>query len=247
MVQRGSLPACSPLRSLMRLLFVAAARMEFHGLLKRVSEVHPARLPVDWARTARLGGHDVLLAANGAGARRTAAAADAALPDWAPDAIVSTGFCGALAPELALGGVVVGASIASAGRCYPAQPVCGGVAHLGGVIYSVDHVVETAAEKRHLRRSGAIAVEMEAAGLAERARQHRLPFYCVRAVTDLAGENLANDFNGALRLDGHFDTMLILRGTFRKPLARLPELVRLRSRCGRAARILGDFFADCRF
>ena len=43
-----------------------------------------------------------------------------------------------------------------------------------------------------------------------RAPELGLPFYCVRAVTDLADESLANDFNRALRPDGHFDTISIL-------------------------------------
>jgi hypothetical protein len=74
-----------------------------------------------------------------------------------------------------------------------------------------------------------------------------LPFYCVRVVTDLAGETMANDFNAALRADGHFDTMVVLRGALRRPLARVPELCRLRQRSVRAARVLGVFFANCRY
>jgi hypothetical protein len=58
---------------------------------------------------------------------------------------------------------------------------------------------------------------------------------------------MANDFNAALRDDGHFATMNILKGTLRKPLVRLPELLRLRNRCAWAARVLGEFIADCRF
>lgn len=90
-------------------------------------------------------------------------------------------------------------------------------------------------------------MEMEAAGVAERAATRGLPFYCIRVVTDLAGEDMANDLNGALRPDGHFATMLILRGAVSHPWARLPELIRLRRRSVRAACVLGDFVADCRF
>ncbi len=96
--------------------------------------------------------------------------------------------------------------------------------------------------------AGGSAVEMEAGGVAERAAaQSELPFYCIRVVTDLAGEDMANDFNLALRPDGHFATMSILSRALRDPLVRLPELVRLRNRCVRASRALGDFIADCRF
>jgi hypothetical protein len=88
---------------------------------------------------------------------------------------------------------------------------------------------------------------MEAAGVAERASAHNLPFYCVKVVTDLAGEDMANDFNSALRPDGHFATMDILRSSLRQPLVRIPELIRLRKRCARSALLLGEFIADCRF
>src|SRR6185503_6799842 len=106
--------------------------------------------------------------------------------------------------------------------------------HRKGDIVSIDHVAQTAVEKTILRAGGGIAVEMEAAGVAVRAQAHRIPFYCVRVVTDLAGEDMANDFNEALREDGHFATMNILKGTLRNPWVRLPELFRLRNRCARA-------------
>ena len=38
-----------------------------------------------------------------------------------------------------------------------------------GVVRSIDHVAQTAAEKRALARSGRSAVEMEAGGVADRA------------------------------------------------------------------------------
>src|SRR5471030_141272 len=231
----------------MKLLFVASHPMEFPGILSHASNPRPAKLAADWARTARLNPHDVLLVANGAGATRAAAAVDAALAVFEADAIVSTGFCGALVPGLAIADVVVASSVVTAVRPYPAvQPTCA-AAHHTGVICSIGHVAQSASEKAGLRASGGVAVEMEAAGVAEQAATRRLPFYCIRVVTDLAGENMANDFNAALRPDGHFATMLILRGAVRHPWVRLPELIRLRRRSVRAAWVLGDFIADCRF
>jgi len=230
-----------------RLLLFASDPMEFRGILARAERVQPTPLPVDWAHTIQLGGHDLLLVANGVGARRAASAVDAAAEAFQPDAVVSTGFCGALDPQLALADVVVATSVAAANRSYQAVPVTSAAAHHSGVVRSIDQVAQTAEEKCRLHAGGAIAVEMEAAGVAARAETRGLPFYCVRAVTDLAGETMANDFNAALRADGHFDTMVILRATLRRPLARLPELCRLRQRSVRAARVLGVFFANCRF
>ena len=172
---------------------------------------------------------------------------DAALREFAADAVVSTGFCGAVDPGLAIADVVVATSVTDGSKQFAAlQPECGRRHHTG-VVATIDHVARTAREKQQLRGAGAIAVEMEACGVAERANVHGLPFFCIRVVTDLAEEDLANDFNAALREDGRFATMDILKGTLRNPFVRLPELFRLRNRCVRSARVLGEFIADCRF
>jgi adenosylhomocysteine nucleosidase len=115
------------------------------------------------------------------------------------------------------------------------------------MVLTNSRVVRGTDERRGLRTGGALAVDMEASAVAECARKHGLPFYCIKAVTDLAGESMANDFNEALREDGHFDTIIILKGTLRHPFARIPELLRLRRRCVQAAKAMGDFFADCLF
>ena len=221
--------------------------MEFRGILSHAREVRRLPLAVDWARAGRIGGHEAVFVANGVGRKRAAAAVDAAAGGWTPDAIVSTGFCGALDENLAVAEIVAGTTIVVSDRSWPVSPVAAAAPFRSGVVCSIDRVARTTAEKRDLRRSGGCIVEMEAAGIVQRAESLGVPFFCVRAVTDLAGETLANDFNSSLRPDGHFATMLILRGALRQPTVRLPELLRLRSRCARAARGLGDFIADCRF
>lgn len=226
---------------------MASDPMEFRGILSHARDVRPLPLGIDWARAGRFGTHEAVFAANGVGRKRAAAGVDAAIRHWMPDAIVSTGFCGALDENLAVAEIVAGTAIAGSDRTWPAAPVYAAAPFRSGAVCSIDRVARTAEEKTELRRSGACAVEMEAAGVVQRAESLGIPFHCVRAVTDLAGETLANDFNSALRPDGHFATMLILRGALRQPTVRLPELLRLRNRCVRAARGLGDFIADCRF
>ncbi len=196
--------------------------------------------------SARLNGHEVLLAANGVGWKRAAAAVDAAHHAFPADAVISTGFCGALDPQLAIGDAVVATCVAGPEHRYPAHPIQGSHASTGLVI-SMDHVVGTADEKRALRERGGSVVEMEAAGVADRAQALGLNFFCARAVTDLATEDMANDFNAVLRPDGHFDTIGIFRHLWKRPIARLPELIRLRQNCAKAAKSLGELFADCRF
>jgi adenosylhomocysteine nucleosidase len=239
----------------MKLLFIASDKMEFRGLLAHATGVREAEVAAHWSRFATLGANEVLLVANGAGPDRAAAATDAGMKAFDAAAIVSTGFCGALSPELEVADLVSATSVWIADRCYTTNmwdrpPDLSATSNgaraprrFSGPIRSIPYVAQTAEEKRNLAVTGAIAVEMEAAGIAARAESYGVPLYCIRAVTDLAGETLANNFNMALRLDGQFDTILILKGSLRNPLVRLPELFRLRKRCVRAAHVLGDFFA----
>jgi adenosylhomocysteine nucleosidase len=195
-----------------------------------------------------LHGDEVLLAANGAGWKRAAEAVDALAPGFRPEAVVSTGFCGALDSNLQVGDVVVADRVVGENGSYAATAPVVETPYQTGAVCSVNLVADTKEEKARLRAAhGACAVEMEAAGVAERTRSLKVPFFCIRTITDLSGETLANNLNAALRPDGHFDTMFILRGAMCRPFARLPELVRLRVRASRAARILGEFIAGCRF
>ena len=231
----------------MKLLAVAAEAREFGGILVHTARARAVETGADWARLAVLGRYELLLVANGAGPRRAAAALDRAVPVFRPDAIVSTGFCGALEEGLGVAAIVLATEVAGADGRFSASAPATSPPHHPGVVVTIDHIAQSATEKRSLRQTGSIAVDMEAAAVAGRAAALGLPFYAIKAVTDLAGEDLANDLNAALRSDGHFDTIRILGSILGHPLARLPELLRLRSRSVRAARALGDFFADCRF
>jgi adenosylhomocysteine nucleosidase len=224
----------------MRLLVVASDPREFTGIVSRSESLQNLPLAVDWTRHVRLNGNELLLIANGVGVARSAAAVDAAGP-WKPEALASTGFCGALDPQLKIGDIVAAECVVHGAQRY-ATAQAGGPA-----VVTTDRVVQTAAERRNLFATGAAAVDMEAAGVASRAMALNLPFFCVKAVSDTAGEDMANDFNRALKPDGHFDTINLLLGALGRPITRIPELIRLGVRCVRVSRALGDFFADCRF
>lgn len=220
----------------MKLLIVASLPMEFAGIR---APRHRVSMRADWARSTRLGDHEALLVANGAGAHRASAAVDAAFQTFQPDALISTGFCGALDPKLQLAEIIVGSESTRA--------VNNATPHHVGPVITIDHIAQTAEEKRRLRATGAIAVDMEASIVAARATALDLPFFCVKSVTDLADESMANNLNSALRPDGHFDTIKVLKEVLRHPTVRLPELVRFRKRGSRAAQSLGDFLGSCRF
>lgn len=230
----------------MRIALVASLPMEFSSILRHAEAIEKPPLAVNWIRSARISGHQFLLLANGATRRRAGAALDAVWDSFRPQALVSTGFCGAVSPDLQIADLIMATEVAWANQRFPALPLAGGSAHRG-LVRTIGHIAASQQERAELYAGGAMAVEMEAAEVAERAQKAGLPFYCIKTVTDLANESLANDFNGALRSDGHFDTIVVLGKALRHPFARLPELLRLRGRCARAAQVLGDFFADCRF
>ncbi len=230
-----------------RLLLIAAEPREFRGLMRFCRKVRRLEWPVHWARAVELNGRECWLAANGAGAARAAQVVDVARSFGKLGLICSMGYCGAVVEEMNVGAVFAAERVRACDREYvTVLPECGRPFHTG-VLASVDRVAQTAEEKRELRKRGASAVDMEAAGVAARAEELGVPLCCIKSVTDLAGESLHLDFNGALRSDGRFDTMHLIAASCRRPLTLLPELMRLGMRSRTASRRLGEFIGDCRF
>lgn len=177
------------------------------------------------------------MVANGAGPVLAAAAVVDA------EVIVSVGLCGALAPALRVGDVVVGSSVNGVAIGLPRTLL---KATEGGVA-SINRVAGTIDEKQRLARSGAVVVEMEAAGVLEAALKLGRPFFCVKAVSDTADEAFALDLNAARDEHGRFRVARIMGQTVRKPWVIGPELVRLKRNSGRAAKALGAFLGECSF
>lgn len=232
------------------LLFVAADPRECAGWVSHWEGVQPVSLPVNWARTGRWKGHDVMAIASGAGADRAFAAVIVAPR---PTAVCNIGFCGALDESLRVGDIVVAVEVRDQTgiRTQTYETLVPGISQTrtvsSGAVVSIHHIARTAAEKRNLRATGASIVEMEAAGAARAAEDLGLPFYCIRAVSDLAGEDFENDFEAALGPDGRFSTVRLLKGALASPQKRFGELIRLQQRTVLASKNLGDFLADCTF
>lgn len=230
-----------------RLLLIAAEPREFQGLLKFCRNVRRLAWPVHWARAVELNGRESWLVANGAGPARAAQAVDVAQSFGKPDLICSMGYCGALVEEMNAGAIFVAERVETCDKEYvTVRPECGQPFHTG-VLSSIAHVAQVAEEKKELGRRGASAVDMEAAGVAAKAEELRIPLCCIKSVTDLAGESFHLDLNRALRSDGRFDTMQLIAASCRRPLKLLPELLRLGKRSHTASRALGEFIGHCRF
>jgi nucleoside phosphorylase len=159
------------------------------------------------------------------------------------DAIVSAGICGALDRKLRIGDVVVATAVNGVELEQPEtkRPF------FAGPVASVDDVAGTGAAKQALRATGAIAVEMEAAGVLEAAQRLGRPCYCVKAVSDTADEEFLIDLNAARDASGRFSSWRILGQAAQRPLVAAPELLRLFRHSRAAAKALGEFIGDCSF
>ena len=226
------------------LLMVAAAPQEFAGFPALVKHDAPG---VRWMATTVIRGADATLVANGAGRAAATSAVKWGLDQRRVRAVVSTGFAGALDPSLRIGDLFLATTIFGDGRRYQGSRPLHCPADLRrGALLTVDRVVQSSEAKRRLARRGAQAVDMEAASVAALAAEHRLPFYCLRAISDGADQDLPVDFNRALRADGTFSPWnLLAQAALRTD--RWGELLGLWRDSRVAARSLADCLSRCDF
>lgn len=226
------------------LALIAAEAREFAGVLRHAEGVTRLDCKLDFARSARLNGREVMLVANGPGPKLAAKAAEAAKEHSDLEGLVSVGFCGALNPILKPGEVLVASAITSNGLSVPRSHPS---ACQMGKLLSLDRVATTAEEKQKLhQQTAADAIEMEAAAVAGKAVEWEVPCYAIKAVTDTASESFPLDFNGLRDGNGRFSRGKIIWAAARRP-AVIPALMRLDRRCKLAAEALGDFLAGTSF
>lgn len=223
------------------LVFVAAERREFDGLLRHLQDVAKLDWPLDFARRGTLQGREVVLVANGPGPKLAGVAVDVAMRNGNVEALISTGFCGGVNRALQPCDIFAAAEVMDIA---PALLPTSSRPFLTGKLRSMDRVLSTPSEKKEC---GGDAVEMEAAAVAGRARNSNVPFFAVRVVTDAVWETLPLDFNRLRSADGRFNRVKIVAAALTRPFTMLPELMKLNSRTKRAAQALGDFLADARF
>ena len=222
--------------------FVAAERREFEGLERHLEGRRKLQCAVRYAVAGSMNGRPVTLTANGPGPELAKAALDQ-LNVGEFQVMVSIGFCGGLSPELRPADIFVATSVNGSAVDVPNSTP----RSMQGPLVSMERVVTRAEEKASLWKSGACVVEMEAAGVLERARESKVRFHCIRVVTDTAEESFGIDFNYVRDREGRFSRTKVLALAMRNPFKLIPELIELDRRCSSAALALGDFIADCKF
>ena len=168
----------------------------------------------------KLGGAEVAAIATGIGTDRAREAARRAFDSLSRvDFAISTGVAGALSEGLMPGDLVVAdrliaSTVADSDRISGVRAEdldrvknalrAAGIQFSIGAILTSAHPLLTAAEKRRAKSAtGAIAVDMESAILADAAQSRGVPFACVRAILDTADEEVVGaelaDQDGHLR------------------------------------------------
>lgn len=239
----------------MAILYVAAEAAELKPFAAMLTGLRKLKWPVDYAWEGILESRRIMLAANGAGPKLAArvvetairAAMVAELSSSKLEAVVSTGFCGALDPALAESDIVVASEVRcpETGESFSCADVSTSEKCAKGAIVSQNCVANDTVHKQALAAHGAIAVDMEAAGVAARAQRAKVPFACIKVVSDRADESFPFDLNRMRTSEGRMARGKIVLHTIGHPRD-LPVLLKLKRRAEDAARVLGEFLVDSR-
>jgi adenosylhomocysteine nucleosidase len=191
-------------------------------------------------------GDGALLAVSGIG-RTAAAAAAHALIEAGASALMTFGMAGALDPALSPGSVVLPRELISGdgARFQASSSWCARVAAAlssvravtEGNLLTSDRAIETPADKAAAFHStGAAAVDMESAAVAEVAARHNLPFIAVRVIVDTAADKLPRAVVAASRA-GRVKFVRLIAGLVIAP-GEIASLIRLAQRYRVAMRSL---------
>ena len=187
----------------------------------------------------RLGSRDVLVVHTGMGMAR-ACERMTRLTQEQPEieCVVSAGYAGGLDPGIPIGVPVLGENCSDPGLLAAAKTVLGERC-LAGCLATSDAVLETCAAKTEFaRQTGAIAVDMETAAVAEVCRGWGVPMLSVRVISDGVGEELAVPFSVCFDPETERPRPLALMGFLARRPWRIPAFAKFVGGINRARRDL---------
>ncbi len=174
---------------------------------------------------------------SGMGAGNAARTAAAVAGD-APEALISAGFCGALAEDLRVGDLVAADVVVderTGDRFTPDPRLLAAAPGRRGAMVSAERIVRTPADRDRL---DGLAVDMESAALARAAGEAGIPFLALRAVTDERRHRLP-DFDKVMDAAGRLTPGAGFVHFVLHP-RELPALVRLGPAARRAGQTLRE-------
>lgn len=164
-----------------------------------------------------------------------------------PSLILSAGFCGGVGSEVRIGEVVVGSQVIRNTDSFPPDPLLldtatralktVGLPFHVGTILTVDEVVTERVQGRGDLQI--LAVDMESAYLAERARAQGLPFLTLRVVSDTPAERWAVEARHFVDRDGRLKPVTLATSLLRRP-SLIPRMFHLASALRTATRRLAQ-------
>ncbi len=160
---------------------------ESKDLVRKISGACRSGSPALPVITGRLAGRDVTIVHSGMGMASATARLGPYLEGISPALWIAAGFGGGLAPDVAVGDVIVVENFSDPAllAAVSAQPA------RRGTLITTKQVIETAEHKKDLaRHTGAIVVDMETAAIQRLCAPRNIPMLSIRAISDAAGENL---------------------------------------------------------
>jgi len=146
--------------------------------------------------------------------------------------IISIGIAGALAPEMAVGDVVIAERVVTA--CDAFETDAKWTARIAarlpeatiGAVLGRNTIADTAEVKALLHDSSrAVTVDMESHLAAQAAHKHALPFAALRVISDRADQSLPPAVQVAMRPDGSIALGRVLWSVAKGP-GQIPALIR---------------------
>jgi hypothetical protein len=136
-------------------------------------------------KTSRAYEHENLVAvAGGIGCRAAELAARAVVAQYRPQALISAGLAGALIRSLKVGCIITPNVIMDGLNGNEYRCTLGEGLIAGGVLVSAGEIAGRESKQKLVEDFHALAVDMEAAGVAEVARDAGIGFCCVKAISD---------------------------------------------------------------
>lgn len=237
----------------MNIAIIVAMPEEFNAAVSCLGSGTASTLGRLKVRSFSCEGHRITLVESGMGFDNAARAAESVIRDLRPELLISTGFCGGIAPELRVGDLVVAkrmvivsqsgleelpAEAPAAALNFAGHQAASGARVFSGTFAGTAVITSKAKLSEILaNRYPCPVVEMESAAIALIAAENRIPLIGLRSVSDPVHEELG------FSLDEFCDSSLrirpgrVLLTILRKPRI-IPQLIRLAGNSRTAARSL---------
>ena len=198
----------------------------------------------------RLSSHVLFVAETGLGVENAGKVFRRLLQSERPDAVVSLGYCGALTDETSVGDVIWASSVCLIdGQRVERLSLPDGTELLEALSLRVPLKSGTFLTMKEWRKKGELlplvdpamalpVCDMETFAIARLCRDHKLPFYGLRAVSDPAGKELGFDPGSVCDAEGTYRVWLALKLFLTRPRL-LAQAMELRRTSNIASRSLG--------